>query len=521
MLTKKYKQSLAKLEFGKEFLTPLNIFVFAVLVLAFMVRVWRIDQTLGFYYDQGRDALVIWDLFEKGKLFLIGPTTGIAGIFRGPFYYYLIAPFYLLGQGNPLFPEVFLILTSVTSLLILFIVANKTGGVGAGIISLILASFSYEIIFASRWLSNPTPMLLISMLVLLFVYKIYDDSASNWIWVLLAFLLGISLFHFGSSGELFYFPAIAIALLWKMYKSNSIKKVLPPNKVLVFSALAFTVTILPLILFNFKHDGLLAKNIQEFVFGEKTFSSSGARFIYERFFQLLSYFYGLIFHSPYEKEVLWLIALGVFIIYNMRDLFKNEKFQIILFFLLSPILGLLFFQGNFGNVYGYYLTGYYLIFLIFIGVSLAHIFQKSFIGKIFVLMFIYLFLTHNWFWTRGMINTKVTDESIIVLGTQKMAIDWIHKNADKRQFNVDVYVPPVIPHAYDYLFKWYPSSSYKKSETMLVEHQVPLLYTLYEIDPDHPDRLKAWLERQDGIGSIIKEQRIGGIIVQERERIKK
>jgi len=79
-----------------------NIFLIAIILFAFLLRVYRINDLLGFYYDQGRDALVVWDLIHNGKFFLIGPTTGIAGIFRGPYYYYLITPFYLLGRGNPI-----------------------------------------------------------------------------------------------------------------------------------------------------------------------------------------------------------------------------------------------------------------------------------------------------------------------------------------------------------------------------------------------------------------------------------
>src|SRR3990167_8398219 len=82
-------------------ITPLNILVGIILLSAFFLRVYRVNEILGFYYDQGRDALVIWDLWHNGKFFLIGPTTGIAGIFRGPFYYYLIAPLYLIGRGDP------------------------------------------------------------------------------------------------------------------------------------------------------------------------------------------------------------------------------------------------------------------------------------------------------------------------------------------------------------------------------------------------------------------------------------
>jgi len=44
-----------------------------VLILAFSAffRLFRLDSLLGFWYDQGRDALIIWDLIHHGKLFLI------------------------------------------------------------------------------------------------------------------------------------------------------------------------------------------------------------------------------------------------------------------------------------------------------------------------------------------------------------------------------------------------------------------------------------------------------------------
>ncbi len=82
--------------------------LFILLAFAFFFRAYRVQGLLGFYYDQGRDGLVIWDLIHQGKMFLIGPTTGLAGVFLGPFYYYLIAPFYFLGKGDPAYPAVFL-----------------------------------------------------------------------------------------------------------------------------------------------------------------------------------------------------------------------------------------------------------------------------------------------------------------------------------------------------------------------------------------------------------------------------
>ena len=57
-------------------------FIYFLLALCLLgglfIRTYRTDQILGFYYDQGRDAMEIWELWHEGDVFLIGPTTGIA-----------------------------------------------------------------------------------------------------------------------------------------------------------------------------------------------------------------------------------------------------------------------------------------------------------------------------------------------------------------------------------------------------------------------------------------------------------
>src|SRR3989344_5356863 len=151
-----------------------------ILVGGLFVRVYRIDQTLGFYIDQGRDAKVIWDFWYQGKMFLIGPTTGIAGIFRGPFYYYLIAPFYLLGRGSPLWPSVFLSFTTVLATLVAYCLGFKIQGRMTGLIAAVISAFSFNVIMAARWLSNPTPMLLLSLLLVWLMILVTEGKKYAW-----------------------------------------------------------------------------------------------------------------------------------------------------------------------------------------------------------------------------------------------------------------------------------------------------------------------------------------------------
>jgi len=490
----------------KKFLNLEYLSVSIILVISFILRVFRVNEILGFYYDQGRDAGVIWDLIYSHKLFLIGPTTGLPGVFRGPFYYYLIAPFYWLGNGNPVVPAVFLAVLSVLALGLVYYLAKQIGGRRVGFIALILSSFSFEIVYASRWLSNPTPMLLLSMVILWMMFLIQDGK--KWAWIILSFVLGLSFFHFGSSGELFYFPAILIfAIYFKKF---------PDIKTLLISIVVFLLTFSPLFIFNLKHGGILGNNIAGLMSSGNSFNFPSWQFVSDRLKDIGVYFASLIFHSPFAKEWFHLFGMIIVFITIIPKVVKNNRLKVVLILLGSVTFGSVFFQGNNGNFYQYYLTGYYLIFLILVASIFNALFESSFWGKVIMIYFMFFFLLQNWSWTRPYLLTTGGEPDIIVLSNQKLAIDWVYKNAGSRDFNVDVYVPPVLPYAYDYLFRWLGTTQYHK---LTVDSQVALLYTLYEVDPPHPKRLEEWLERQKGIGKVIKEETYGGIIVQERERI--
>ena len=147
---------------------------------------------------------------------------------------------------------------------------------------------------------------------------------------------------------------------------------------------------------------------------------------------------------------------------------------------------------------------------------------KSYLGKFLVVIFLAAFLLSNIHPLIKDYSLSLDDPKAIVLANEKEAIDWIYSDfvdneSGKKDFNVDVYVPPVIPFAYDYLFAWYGKGRYGKEPVEKIE---PVLYTLYELDPEHPERLKAWLDRQAGIGKVLKNERFGGIVVQRRERLK-
>ena len=499
----------------KEIKSHKLIYVLLSLVLGFalFIRIYRVDQILGFYFDQGRDALVIWNFWHHGKFFLIGPTTGIAGIFRGPYYYYLIAPFYLIGGGSPIFPSVFLAILSVVAIYLLYILGKESQSRATGLIAAIIASCSFYIIFASRWLSNPTPMLVLSMFLVFALFKIIDGKKNYWI--LVSLVAGLSLSSFGSAGEVFYFPAILIFAIWQ-------RKNLPTKKIFFISLFLFFLTIFPQLLFDIKHGGILSGNLKKFLVDDKSFKADFWTVAKTRVNFYYDVFTNKIFEGKYQREKIILVIVGLSFLIFLPKFFKNlpagrqdKKFKTLLILFLSPIFGLLFFQGNFGNIYDYYLTGHYLIFILLFAIILGKLWEFK-IGKLFILYFFYVFLTTNLNVLRYKLSDGLDGPESIAFGNEKLALDWVYKDANGKNFSTDTYVPPVIPYAYDYLFTWYGGSvkGYEPSKD-----KINPLYTIYEVDPPSPDRLEAWLKRQAKIGKVEKEVHFGGITVQRRIRL--
>ena len=503
-------------ELKSELLSHKLIYLFLSLILAggFIVRVYNIDATLGFYFDQGRDALVIWDLWKNGKFFLIGPTTGIAGIFRGPFYYYLIAPFYILGQGDPVWPSVFLSFTTVVAGGLLYYLGFKFQNRVAGLTAAIITSFSFHLVESSRWLSNPTPMMLLSVLLILMMWL--ASKGSKIAWPAISFIFGLSLFHFGSSGEIFYLPALIIFASWLYKKQGFGKRESSINKkTIILSVLLFLITMLPQIVFDIRHEGILRSGIREFVTeGEKSVLTPNL-FFKQRFESYYNIFTNKIFDARSSRELVILSIVGVSFFLFFFKLSKSVGVKVLTLLLLSPIVGFLFFKGNYGNLYDYYFTGYYFVFVLLFAIVVGFLWRYWF-GKIFVIYFFAIFLQSN----ISLLVPRYVDYSVgphtIIMKNQLEAIDWIYKDANGQEFNIDYYVPPVIPHAYEYLTKWY---GLKKYGYIPKDSQLNILYTLQEVDPSHPDRVEEWRSRQQGIGDIQESVKFGGILVERRKRI--
>ncbi len=476
--------------------------IWIILACSLFLRVYRVGDLTGFYYDQGRDAKVVWELWHSGKLFLIGPTTGIEGIFLGPFYYYLIAPFYLLGTGNPVFPAVALALINCLGIYVIYLIGRHYFDEKTGLLTAFFITFSHQLVQAHRWLSNPTPLPLFAALALLLILKIVRGSKAASDWLGLGLILGLSL-QLEAASAVFFLPAAAfIFLLFRI-------------RIPLHFFFTFSLTLIPQLWFNLRHDNLLLDSFRRFLVTDRSFLPA----VFDFYPRRLGFYFAEFSAKFFADHTLALVFSVVLLLltFFFRSKLITRPLTVLLIWVITPLVFLLFYHGNNGYVWGYYFTGVYPAFVLLVSWVLITAYKSGLWPvRALVGIFISVFFVTNLLSLRTDLLDDQTGQNSVALGPSRAAVDWVYTDAGDTEFNVDVYVPPVIAHSYDYLFLWRGTNRFSR---MPSRESQKTLYLIYETDASHPERLDAWLLRQSTIAVPELKMKFGGVTAERRIRI--
>src|SRR3990167_9969440 len=129
--------------------SKVKIILLGILALAAALRLYRIGDYMNFLGDEGRDALVVYNILH-GKLTLLGPTSSVGGFFLGPIYYYFMAPFLLLFNYNPVGPAVMVALIGIATTYLLYKICEIFFNRKVAIFAALLYSISPLIFSYSR-----------------------------------------------------------------------------------------------------------------------------------------------------------------------------------------------------------------------------------------------------------------------------------------------------------------------------------------------------------------------------------
>ncbi len=494
-------------------------FVFIALLIVFILGAWfRIEgvitQSFAFTYDVGRDLLAVRDIVSLEKIPLIGQTTGLPGLFYGPWWYYILTPSFILASGNPTGVALFMAISGILTALLGFKVGKNIGGIVLGLVFASFLALSPVMIAVASQIWNPN---LIPLFIVLFMYcthlifvSLEKNKRVNGLYFLLSgLLLGLILDSEIVFGLLFAIGVIISTIIF-------LRKRLKFTYYLFFIS-GFLLIMSPRILFELRHDFLMTNSLLSFVGSAFSSSQSG-----QSLFNPINSFMALyrLWTETVAREDLFLGSISAFLItfilfYFYKKLGKEEKFFLSLSLIVTTVflIGLSFFPGD---IWGHYIVGipilYIFVLSIAVSKSLENLKKIRFFLVSAVIACLILYINPTQAVSRYQKPLWEGDASLY--RNQLAVIDNIYKQADGKDFNYVVYTPPVHDFTYQYIFLWYGKKHYgyipKKEKSSL-------FFLIIEPDYQHPFRLTNWLEERKNDGRIIKEQKEkGGIILQTR-----
>lgn len=252
--------------------SKLDKLVLLFFIIAIFLRTWNLEGSLLFQGDQGRDALIVSQIFKQRDLVFIGPVTSVGNMYLGPLYYYFMVPFLWLTYPNPIGPAYAIALLGIGSVFLTYYLGSKMVGKKAAVIASFLFSFSSVAILYSRFSWNPNPAPFVAICMIWATYLAWKKNP--WWWLAVSFCFSILI-------QLHYLTLLSIGgagLIWlaqvvEQYRSNP-KKLLQLLLPTLLAIVIFLLSLTPLVLFDFKHDWLNAKAFTQVLSGENNFADS-------------------------------------------------------------------------------------------------------------------------------------------------------------------------------------------------------------------------------------------------------
>ncbi len=484
-----------------------NIRLSTVLIVIFwlaglFLRTYRQKDLLGFYYDQGCDAQIASDIIHLRNLPAIGPTTGIPGLHLGPFWFYLLAPFYFIGSGSPVIASYFISFIDSLSIILLYLILKKYHSASAGLVGAATYSFSRYLISSSRWFSNPSPLPFFTLLAIYLTLEVFSQKKFNRL-PLLSLVLGLSL-QLEAASAIFFYLSLGAYTVLQLSTAKAI-----PLKYYRNAFGVFIVLLIPQFAFELKNNYPTLKTLMLFTTGRvassgtPSWSIPNINFIQNR---LLTYYQYLFSKFDVSVSIYSTIALMVFL-FGLVLLLKRQSDQPLVrltcVWLIVPLTLLLFFSGNYGRLYDYYLTGFYPSFVII--VSLILFLPSKIISKtVLILLFFVYFIFGNEVHLYHYLTDGIDGPTNVVFGNQFAAVSKLCSMPE--DYRLDIYVPPITPLSYDYLFDWLSSTGCRRPSS-----SGPLLL-LYETDLVNPGSLQKWLSKQPNRLPVAK---FGGVTIEK------
>ncbi len=355
----------------KKYFTFENIFLLIILGIAIYLRFYNLENTFMFQGDQGRDALIVANIFKEKDPVFIGPVTSIGNMYLGPFYYYFMLPFLYLSYPNPIGPVYAVAALSVITVALIYFVTKKIFNQKIAVLATIFFALSHIVIEHARFSWNPNPAPFFSLLMFYFSYLAVKKDSRYWLLVSIMFSILVQLHYVA----LLSVAGAGVFLLLHLTKKNKKKDSKKLLKHIILSILLFLLSLTPLILFDFKHDWRNVQALKNIVTKEQSFDlqrktdRQGVAAVIKFFtVDLKRQSKKVLFDSTFGDLginnlffYVTLVFVLIYLIKNRKKLPTNE--QLLFSYLLTGLVGLSLYQHEvYTHYYAYLLPMIYVFY---------------------------------------------------------------------------------------------------------------------------------------------------------------
>lgn len=235
-----------------------NWLLVTILLLALFFRLYRLEATMTFLEDEGRDLLIVKRMIDTGRPVLLGPQTSTGNMYLGPIYYYFITPALVLAGMNPVGPAVLIALTGVLTTYLLYYLGKKWFSDRAGYFAAAMFAILPMSVMVTRASWNPNLVPLITTLMLLVFSRLISGKYSWENWIFYGMLVGIMVqLHYMA---LIFCGVLSLVLAW--HNRSEFKQLM---RGVILSFIGAIIMLSPFIVFEIRNNWVNTKAITRFM----------------------------------------------------------------------------------------------------------------------------------------------------------------------------------------------------------------------------------------------------------------
>ncbi len=435
----------------------LKILLILSILIPLVIAVTRIiSGNISFWYDPARDLLLAIDNHQKFSL--IGQTSGIPGIFYGPYWIWILSIVLLVFKDPRIVAFIVLTIPYFTIFPFILYKLKDVWGLWVSVMLWLFFMFSYDGYVIHLWNPHLAPVLTLATVYLLSKIDFNNKNFTKLkIAALAGFLAGFTMNFHISFGLGLVIGSTVFVFLRRNIKAFAL--------FIAGLVLAFV----PFVVFELRHGFNQVSTVIQTITSPTAVVSeqSGVSTqIFYLFFDSLS----RLINIPDGAGIVFFFTVIVSLFLKIKNkkikLSKNEKGILLLTSLISlSTLSIYLLSKN--PVWDYHFIGFEILFLFFLGIISKHlkIFRYLLIVSLLILILIKLVD-----FSKEISANHLSNSSLV---TKQYIVDIIYSNSENRDFGVFTFSNTAYAPAFDYLLMYHDGVSNYRGE-----ERVDLVYLI-------------------------------------------